>query len=143
MSTLEVEIVHPHARIPIRAHTHDAGLDLYCCESITVEPGRMAWVDNGVKFGLPRDTWGFLTGRSSSAKRGLLVIHGVIDSDYTGRLYTCVLNVNQDKPVDIRVGDRISQLVLVPNSVLDVDVQWVNKVEHRERGENGFGSTGM
>lgn len=138
---LFVETTRTEAQMPSRAHAGDAGLDLYCCHTVTLQPHELVYISNGIKVGLPPGTWGLLTGRSSSIRRGLLVIQGVIDNGYTGELYTGVRNVNE-VPVTVEAGTRVSQLILMP-LIEQVKVIEVTKLIDRGRGDSGFGSSGL
>ena len=131
---------------PTRAHYNDAGFDLYVSEDTWLNPGQFVDIPTNVRVNLPVDMWGMLTGRSSTLrKRGLLVNQGVIDTGYTGELYAGAFNLS-GKPVLVRQGERISQLILVPNATMGVRMLAVAASFFDEaggRGENGFGSSGL
>lgn len=127
---------------PTRAHSDDAGFDLYVRGDYVVEPGQMVDLDLGVSVKSPPGTWTLLTGRSSTMRnRGLLVAQGVIDPGYTGPLYATVFNL-LDKPEVVRDGDRIAQLIVLPNISQSVDAVRVDALPSTDRGAKGFGSSG-
>lgn len=127
---------------PTRAHHDDAGLDLYVTEDSVVMPHKMADLDLGVAVKSPPGTWTLLTGRSSTMRnRGLLVAQGVIDPGYTGPLYATVYNLT-DKPVQIAYGERIAQLIVLPNLTQSVRPVEVASLPDTARGAKGFGSSG-
>lgn len=144
MSPNEIDLlfkVGPRGFLPTRGHASDAGLDLYVSEDVMITPGQTAEVPTDVAVGLPLELWGYVVGRSSASRRhGLEVIEGVIDPGYTGELYARVKN-NNDHPVIVCRGERVSQLV--PQFRPSVRVRQVDQLPEGERGSNGFGSTGV
>ena len=129
--------------IPTRANHDDAGLDLYVSANVTIEPHSFVDVPTNTAVHLPAGTWGYLTGRSSTLrKKGLLVNPGVIDAGYTGELYSGVWNLS-DMPVHLESGDRIAQLVILPNLTQTLSPVKVEEFSSAgTRGERGFGSSG-
>lgn len=83
---------------------------------------------------LPPDTVGLLLGRSSVALRGLTVIPGVIDSDYTGTIKIMVQALQGT--ILINKGDKIAQLLILPS------LHKHFPAERQTRGDRGFGSSG-
>ena len=150
------------AIMPTRAHDTDAGLDLYAREDKVVPAGGSAVFDTGVHVELP--CVGYVNGLSSSAvnascnitfgamrtagflksKSGLMVKHGitsegVLDYGYRGSVHVKLFNHCSDD-YQVRRGDKISQLVIVP--VLTPTLELTDELDDTERGENGFGSSG-
>jgi dUTP pyrophosphatase len=130
-------------RKPRRVHDGDAGFDLVCAESVTVEPGEFVDIDCDLRVELPRGTWGLLTGRSSTLRRrGLLVAQGVIDQGYRGPLFAGVWNLTGE-PVEVSAGEHLAQLIPLPVLADSLVLMRVNgPLGESERGEQGFGSTG-
>lgn len=130
------------AALPTRGYHDDAGLDLYVDRDYVVQPNSFVDLSCGVAVELPEWGWGMLTGRSSTLrKKGLLVHQGVIDAGYRGPLYAGVWNLT-DKPVEVKQGERVAQLIVLPNTTKDLDPSWVEVLNDHPRGNNGFGSTG-
>mgnify|MGYP003308397169 CR=1 FL=1 len=139
------------ARMPERAHTTDAGLDLFSRETKVVPARGSAIFDTGVHIELPKVTlsnglWAkvFNTGGFLKSKSGLNVKHGIIsdgtiDVGYTGSIVVKLYNLS-DKDYTVNKGDKISQLVIQP--ILTPDLELVTEFEETERGNGGFGSTG-
>lgn len=126
--------------LPTRGYPGDAGLDLsYCGPDWLLEPGQYKDFDCGLSIELPDGHWGWLIGRSSTARRGLLVNQAVIDNGYRGKMFAGVTNVGPNS-VRIRRGERLAQLVLMRNHTADIIE--VDSLSDSERGEKGFGSTG-
>lgn len=129
--------------LPTRGYKSDAGLDIYVSEDTIVEPHTFADIRSHIAVNLPTGTWGYLVGRSSTLrKKGLLVNPGVIDNGYTGELYSAVWNLTSD-PVKIHAGERVAQLILMPNITPDYKPEWVTEAVESERGDNAFGSSGV
>lgn len=132
-------MVQPGALLPKRAHSSDAGADLFSYQDCEIYPGEQKLVDTGIAIKIPRGFGGFIYNRSSQGKVGITIPHsvGVIDSDYRGNLKVLLKNISED-PYKIKVGDRIAQLVIQPIQLVDFKDIWNDTT----RGTGGFGSTG-
>jgi dUTP pyrophosphatase len=131
------------ATLPAYAKAGDAGLDLTSTVDIEVGPGERVMIPTGLATAIPEGFAGLVLPRSGLASRhGLTLANspGLIDSGYRGEITCAVVNLDREKPVAIRQGDRIAQLLIVP--VPPVEPQWVEELPESERGEGGFGSTG-
>lgn len=83
---------------------------------------------------LPKDTMGLIIGRASTAMRGLTVIPGVVDSDYTGQVR--IMAQTLEGTMVVNEGDKIAQLLLLPS----LHAKFPSKSQ--DRGHGSFGSTG-
>ncbi len=127
---------------PTRAHDDDAGLDLAVVGDYVIEPGDTVDLDLGVSIKSPPGTWTLLTGRSSTMRnRGLLVAQGIIDPGYVGPLYATVYNLRATA-VQIAKGERIAQLIVLPNLTQHVELVSVTELPETARGRRGWGSSG-
>ena len=127
------------ATIPTRGSEQAAGLDLYADGNFVVKSGEHAIIPTGVAVAIPDGYCGQVWPRSGvSARYGVDVLAGVIDSDYTGELKVVIQCGAQD--FCINQGDRIAQLLIVPVSMLEC-VE-VDSLDDTDRGVGGFGSTG-
>jgi dUTP pyrophosphatase len=136
--------IRPEGRLPQAQHPGDAGLDLRAAEGVTVKPGERAMVPTGVAVAIPDGHAGLVLPRSGLAsKKGLTLANapGLIDSGYRGEVICAVVNLDPHEAVEISVGDRIAQLVLV--AVSDVSPTFVDELPESGRGAGGFGSTGV
>jgi dUTP pyrophosphatase len=102
-----------------------------------------ARVPTGLVLEIPPGWEGQVRPRSGLALRhGVTLVNapGTLDSDYRGEVAVLLINLGPD-PYTVRRGDRIAQLVLAP--VAAVTVVEVEEVTDSERGDGGFGSTGV
>jgi dUTP pyrophosphatase len=131
------------ASLPRIARPGDAGLDLASAVDVVVGPGERAMVPTGVAVVIPEGHAGLVLPRSGLAsRRGLTLANspGLIDAGYRGEVTCAVVNLDRERPVEIRRGDRIAQLVVV--AVPAVEPVWVEELPASERGAGGFGSSG-
>lgn len=130
--------------LPTTAHVDDAGFDLYASEETRLEPGTFVDVPTNTALDLPLNSWGLLTGRSSTLRRaGVLVAQGVIDEGYVGELFFGCWNLTQETVV-VEVGDRLAQLIIVPRKATAVKavLGLQSEFKHSTRRDSGFGSSG-
>lgn len=127
--------------IPTKAHSTDAGYDIYAPYDYEVQPHSFSSrIDLGVAFEVPFGFCGYVVERSSQGKKGINVIGPVVDFGYTGYVH-CTLVNNDDVPYIVNKGDKICQMLL-----LSVGYEELNEVEElldTERGINGHGSSGI
>lgn len=141
-TTLKVKL-DEGARIPTRAHPHDAGLDLYAPVSMidqTLYPRGSLTIDTGVHIAVPVGYVGMLKSKSGLNVNFDMVNEGVIDADYTGSIKVKIYNQG-DKMHCIHGGDKITQIVILPCLIAEPEI--TDELEDTERGANGFGSTGL
>lgn len=125
---------------PTRAHEYDAGLDIYAREDATLFPGRSAIFDTGVHVEIPKGYAGFLKSKSGLNCNHGIVSEGVIDTGYTGSIRVKLYN-HGNRTYRVKAGDKISQLVILPVMLGEVNV--VEEISGEgDRGNNGFGSSG-
>lgn len=128
-----------NAFMPTRAYETDAGLDVYSPIEAVVPARGSVCIDTGVHIELPKNTTGFLKSKSGLNVKHGITSEGVIDVGYTGSIAVKLYN-HTDKDYLVRLGDKISQLVILP--ILTPQLEFVNELESTERGDGGFGSTG-
>ena len=145
MKELKIKKVRENAKIPTRATTGSAGMDLYACidEPITLKKGDKAIIPTGIAIGLDDPHFAaFIYARSGLAIKhgiGLLNSVGVIDSDYRGEI--CVGVIKQtDSEYTIEPFERIAQMVIEPVEL--PEIVEVETLDNTDRGAGGFGSTG-
>jgi len=117
-------------------------MDVLAAEDVSLAPGARHAVATGLAFAIPHGYEIQVRPRSGLAlQHGITVPNtpGTIDSDYRGELKVILINHGADT-FEIRRGDRMAQLVLAP--VTRASWLKVDELDHTERGEGGFGSTG-
>jgi len=113
---------------------------MYACQSAVIGAGKRNLVDTGVSIAIPHGYVGLSWPRSGLAlKKGLDVGAGVIDSDYRNVIGVLLFN-HTDDPYRVEPGDRIAQILIQP-AVMVQPVQ-VSSLDHTDRGQAGYGSTG-
>lgn len=136
----ELRFVGDEEFTPTRAYSGDAGLDLYCSESVVIYPGNFVDVPCGIRVELPPGVWARVTGRSSTLReKRLLVAEGVIDNGWRGPIFAGVQNLGERKAT-VERGERVAQLIPFP--ILPLRPKRVGELSASERGERGFGSSG-
>ena len=130
---------------PQYATVGSAGMDLRANidTPITLQPLERYLVPTGIFIQLPQGYEGQVRPRSGlSIKKGITLINavGTIDSDYTGEIKLGIVNLSQE-PYTIQDGERLAQLVVARYE----QIAWenVDSLEITERGDGGFGSTGV
>ena len=122
-----------------------AGMDVRAnlAEPITLGPLERSAIPTGLYFEIPAGFEVQVRPRSGLAlKKGVTVLNtpGTIDADYRGELKVILVNLSAD-PFVVEPGERIAQIVLAKHEV--IDWQEVDVLSESERGEGGFGSTGV
>ena len=141
--TLKFKRIHPDAILPAYAHSSDAGMDVRSVEELTIPAGERALVHTGLVMLLPPMYEAQVRPRSGLAlKNGITVLNtpGTIDSGYRGEVGVILMNHSKDA-FNIRKGDKIAQLVIAP--VTQPEVVETDTIDDTDRGEGGFGSTGV
>ena len=122
-----------------------AGIDLPAAvkQEIIIQPGEFKHVSTGIRMAIPPGFEGQVRPRSGLARRhgiGILNSPGTIDSDYRGVIGIILFNFSS-QPFNITRGNRIAQLVISP--VHRASLVKVEQIDNTQRGENGFGHTGL
>tara|TARA_R110001592_G_scaffold32344_1_gene113416 strand:+ start:322 stop:837 length:516 start_codon:yes stop_codon:yes gene_type:complete len=140
MEKVLVKKLEESATTPTKAHEHDAGWDLYASKPTTIVPNSRKTVSTGISLQIPEGYVGLIWPRSGLAvKNGIDVFAGVIDSGYRGEIKVCLYN-SSDWKVDLNSGERVAQIIIqkLPN----IEMLEVQDLQHSNRGEGGFGSSG-
>jgi deoxyuridine 5'-triphosphate nucleotidohydrolase len=129
------------ATLPERKSALAAGYDLCSDEELTLPPGQRKAIATNISVEIPPGHYGRVAPRSGLAvKQGINVLAGVIDADYRGKVGVVLVNHAYDN-FHVKVGDRIAQLILEKCSMFEV--KEIEEHSATERGEGGFGSTGI
>lgn len=119
-------------------------MDLRAVAPATLAPLERALIPTGLAIAIPQGYAGFVQPRSGLAiKQGITVLNtpGLIDSHYRGELKVALINLDPHTTFSIASGDRIAQLVI--QKVEEVTWKLVEELEATERGQGGFGSSGI
>jgi dUTP pyrophosphatase len=142
MPVVKIKKLRDNATIPTYSKPGDAGCDLYSSEEKVIWAGMYCGIHTGIAIELPKGYEAQVRPRSGmAAKHGITVINapGTIDEGYRGEIIIPLIN-HSDEIYNIRVGDRIAQMIVSP--VQQAVFQEVDELGDSERGVGGLGSTG-
>lgn len=131
----------PDAKSPSYAYEGDAGLDLFSNEEKVLLPNHRTKIKTGIYFEIPKSYVGLVWDKGGvSLRQGLHTMAGVLDSNYRGELKVVLVNLSSI-PIKIERGTKVAQLLIqkVENAVL----KEVSELSETERGQGGFGSSGL
>lgn len=149
-------VVDEGAKCPTRAHEDDAGFDLYCREDKVIFPRQVTMFDGdgfgkpvdisesfdtGVHMEIPGGYFGKIESKSGlNVKHNIVSCGGVVDSGYTGSIVVKLYNLGTE-PYTFHKGDKIAQIVI--QQYLAPELEVVDELSETDRGNNGFGSSGV
>lgn len=139
---MKIKLTKELSRIPTKTNSRDAGFDLYSPVNVIVPSKGKVFVNFGVCIKLPVGKAGFIFARSGlGSKKGIVPENcvGVIDEKYYQELGMMVQNKG-DKPYEIKIGDRIAQLVIMPVEHPELEV--VEDFDTTGSRDGGFGNSG-
>jgi dUTP pyrophosphatase len=121
-----------------------SGMDLYAAvkEEIFLNPGQRRLIPTGIAVSVPEGYEAQVRPRSGLAlKDGISLANtpGTIDADYRGEIGVLLINLGE-RPFQVKRGDRIAQMVIVP--VAKAELEWVEDLDETPRSGGGFGHTG-
>jgi dUTP diphosphatase len=133
------------AKAPAYATLFSSGADICACleQDMVLPSGSYAKVPTGLSMALPKGYEAQIRPRSGlAAKFGVTVLNspGTIDADYRGEVQVLLINHGKEA-FTIHHGDRIAQMVIAKYSQATFFLQ--ESLEATERGQGGFGSTGV
>lgn len=144
--SLPYKKLHPDAVTPFYNYPTDSGFDLHSVEEITIPAFGRAFVPTGLSFDI--ETGHEIQVRTKSGlaiNQGLMVLNspGTVDCGYTGEIKAIIFNTNPHE-FTITKGMKVAQGVYCPVA----NGEWVNlnevkTIKEKDRGTNGFGSTGI
>ena len=147
-ATLRVKRLNEEASLPVKKTPGSAGFDVCACITeppgrVGIYPGARAVIPLGIAVDLDEGWEVQVRPRSGLAlKKGITVLNtpGTVDSDYRGEIKVILANLG-DRTFIVEHGDRIAQLVV--SAVPRVALIEVDEIQETERGDGGFGSTGV
>lgn len=140
---VQVRRLDPGVPLPSYARALDAGADIATAEDVVLPPGERRLVGTGLAIALPPGYAAFLHPRSGlAAREGLSMVNapGTIDAGYRGEIKVSLLNTDLHRPIILRRGDLVAQLVI--QAVEHAGFEEVDELPDSERGDGGHGSTG-
>lgn len=155
-----------------RATTGSVGIDLICSKTTFLKKDNYTLIPTTFQTIIPEGMLGLITPRSSTAyKKGIEVVIGTIDSDYRGcwgivakpsikyenlreeqrgKVFKYLLNSNEDFENVVEQGECIAQAIFIPSCISQLEMiskeqydNFVKQEQNNQRGEGGFGSTGV
>jgi dUTP diphosphatase len=138
---IKIKKIHVDAKIPEYAKEGDAGMDVYAISK--EENDKFVQYGTGLTFELPPGHVMLIFSRSNVTKKDLMLKNsvGVLDSGYRGEL---VLRFNKFGRDHYEIGERIGQIMILPHPKIQFNELKENEeLDDSERGEGGFGSTGL
>lgn len=138
-----VKKINENAKMPSYAHYGDAGVDLYAARDTVVPTHGRALVPTGLKIAIPNGYEGQVRPKSGLAlKHGITVLNtpGTVDAPYRGEVGVILFNSSDNEYV-ARSGEKIAQMVFC--KVENAEFELVEDLPETDRGEGGFGSTGL
>jgi len=146
VNMIKINVVNRgHQQLPAYATEQSAGMDLRANldEPIVLKPFERRLIPTGLHIALPAGFEAQIRPRSGLAlKKGITVLNspGTIDADYRGEVGVLLINLSQEEFV-VNDGERIAQMVIARHEQGDFIV--VEALDETERGEGGYGHTGV
>ena len=143
---MTVKVVNKgHQPLPAYATAQSAGMDLRAnlSEPVTLHPMERRLIPTGLHIALPAGFEAQVRPRSGLAlKHGITVLNapGTVDADYRGEVGVVLINLS-DKDFVVNDGERIAQMVIARYE--QVELAGVDALDDTERGEGGYGHTGV
>ena len=141
---LTIVKLRDNVEVPKYAHVGDAGLDLRSCTDVVIKPFQRVAIPCGFAMEIPAGYAGLVMPRSGLAiNQGLTMINspGLIDSNFRGELCVLAINLDPENSIEIAHGMRIAQLVIIETPFVNIACE--NTLSQSQRGEKGFGSSGL
>ena len=141
MIKVKILKISADAILPKYATDHDAGCDLYGLEDAILKPGERISIKTGIKMEIPIGYYGRVAPRSGLAfKNGIDTLAGVIDAGYRGEIAVIIINHGKED-FKIEKGNRIAQMIF--EKIDQAEFEEVEELNTTERGDGGFGSSGI
>ncbi len=136
---IKIKKLKDGAKLPNYAHPGDVGMDMYSMEHRVVAPGEHVRIYHGFALEFPEGFAAIVKDKSSISKAGLHTMGGVFDAGFRGEYNTHLVNLSKES-YTIEVGDKVSQLIIYPVAIGELEE--VEELSETSRGTGAFGSTG-
>ena len=146
LTMIEVKVVNKgHQPLPAYATPQSAGMDLRANldEPVVLKPLERRLIPTGLHIALPEGYEAQVRPRSGLAlKKGITVLNspGTVDADYRGEVGVVLVNLSAEE-FTVNDGERIAQMVIARHEQADFTI--VESLDETERGEGGYGHTGV
>ncbi|KKP98213.1 MAG: Deoxyuridine 5'-triphosphate nucleotidohydrolase [Candidatus Moranbacteria bacterium GW2011_GWD2_36_12] len=138
---IQIKKLNPDAKIPQFALAGDVGMDLYSVIELILKSGERISCPTGIAIKIPDGYAALIWDKSGpSHKFGIKTLGGVIDSNYTGEYLVGLVNLGKED-FKIEKGQKIAQVIF--QKVETPEIEQVEELEETNRGDGGFGSTGL
>jgi dUTP pyrophosphatase len=138
---IQIKKLNLDAKIPHFALVGDVGMDLYSVADVVIKPGERFSCPTGIAIKIPNGYAGLIWDKSGpSHKFGVKTLGGVFDSNYIGEYLIGLVNLGKDD-FKIEKGQKIAQVIF--QKIENPEIEEVAELEETNRGDNGFGSTGL
>lgn len=148
---MQFKKLNENAIIPSYEYDGDAGLDIFSVNDYDFEINERKHVSIGLSLSIVREKnnvkklvknyYTAILPKSGLSKKGIDVIHGTIDNNYTGEIKVLIVN-NTGNKLSIKKNTKVAQLVIHKICIPDILLE-VKELQSTNRGNNGFGSTGL
>ncbi len=136
---IKVKKLKDEAKLPTYAHPGDVGMDLYATEAVIIPPMGHMRIWHGFALEFEVGYAAIVKDKSSISKAYLHTMGGVFDAGYRGEYNTHLVNLGTE-PYTIEAGDKVSQLIIYPVAIAELEE--TDTLSESARGEGSFGSTG-
>ena len=146
MTMIQIKVINKgHQQLPAYATSQSAGMDLRANidTPIVLQPMERRLIPTGLHIALPAGFEAQVRPRSGLAlKHGLTVLNspGTVDADYRGEIMVLLINLSST-PFTVNDGERIAQMVIARHE--QAAFAEVEELDETERGEGGYGHTGL
>lgn len=139
---IKIKKLNESAKIPEYKTMESAGMDLCASEESSILPMEIKLVPTGLSMEMGQGFEAQIRPRSGLALKGITVLNspGTIDSDYRGEVKIILMNLGKEE-FRIAIGDRIAQMVIAKAE--QAKILESKELSDTQRGEGGFGSTGI
>lgn len=140
---IKIKKLNSDAILPSYAHKGDAGMDVYSCEDCMIYPRDRKAVSTGLSFEIPQGSEIQVRPKSGLVlNHGLTLLNapGTLDSGYRGELKIILFNTSKEV-YEVKKGQKIAQIILARYE--EAEIEETEELSVTERGEGGFGSTGL
>ncbi len=138
---IKVKKIDKKVELPSYLYDSDVGFDLRANESIKLFPGEQKEIKTGIIIEIPDGCVGLIRDRAGIVtKMGVHTAAGTFDPGFRGEVSIFLINLSEETRY-IEQGMRIAQMIIIP--VIKPKIIEVKELSDTQRGNKGFGSTGI